>query len=349
MSAIERKQIFYKEGPKRIIKHILFWFSILTFFTLFELAIDDRDLWYSVRLNIIFLPQDIFLVYIILFLIIPKLYIKKKPFLFVLSIIAVFLINLLLSFLIDWYVAPVVGVEIEEVVLAKRLLSSILTFTFIASIASILKLIDINNSILMNKEIAESKFHKAEIALLRSQINPHFLFNVFNNIDELIYKDKDKASETLAFLSDSLRYVLQESDKDLVPINEEIKFIRSYLKVASISFNDPEFISFNVKNELTEIFVAPMIFIPFIENCIKHCNRKAQSPGIEIEIGCQSDYIKLYCINVIKDGKPGNDPNGGYGLVNAKKRLDLIYKDRYVLKIDDEGDSFGVDLKISLL
>ncbi len=348
MSAKEKTKLFYKEGPKRILKHILFWFSILTFFTLFGLAINDNGLWYSFKINIIFLPQDIFLVYIILFLVIPRLYLKKRPFLFVLSLIAVFSLNLIFSFLVDGYVAPAVGVEIEDVVLAKRLLSSILTFTFIASIASILKLIDINNIILMNKEIAESKFHNAEIALLRSQINPHFLFNVFNNIDELIYKDRDKASDTLAFLSDSLRYVLQESDKELVPVKEEIKFIRSYLEVASISFNDPDFILFNVKDEMTEVFVAPMIFIPFIENCVKHCNRKAQSPGIEIEIGYQPHYISLYCCNRIKDGKPGADPNGGYGLVNAKKRLDLIYKDNYVLNIDNDGNSFSIDLKISL-
>ena len=298
--------------------------------------------------NLVYLPSDIVLVYFIIEYLIPVLFIKKKYILFALSVIGVFLVNTIVSFLIDEYIMPLItGVQNADK-LPRQVFYSILAFSFIGGFASVIKLIRINNSIMLKKESIEARYHKAELFLLRSQINPHFLFNVFNNIDELIFKDRDKASEVLAFLSDSLRYVLQESDSDFVALESEIKFIRSFIEVASISFADEGFISFTVFDECygKGKVIAPMIFIPFIENTIKHCDRRSEAPGIEISIICRPGIISLLCRNRIKAEKPDYSSGGGFGLANVRKRLDMTYGEKHVLNILSEDGWYLVDLKI---
>lgn len=345
MSVGEQGKETFQIKYGRIIKHVLYWVSVLSFFTLFDLLISGRGIIESILLNAVYLPQDIILVYLILYFIIPGLYLTKKYILFVISLGLVLILNVLFSFATDYAIIPLLNLEVEESLMARRIFSSILSFAFIAGLASFIKLLEINNQILLNKENAEARFHRAELALLRSQVNPHFLFNVFNNIDELIYKDKDKASETLAFLSDSLRYVLQEQDSEFVPVRDEINFISSYLKVATISFDDHEFIYFETDPKLDEQPVAPMLFIPFVENCIKHCNRKSESPGIIIKISLSGNLICLSCKNFIrKDLHYGIST--GLGLSNIRKRLDLLYSDGYKLEIGEVDDKYVVDLKI---
>ena len=332
----------------RIARHILYWVSVLSFFSLFDLLISGRGIYNSIILNAVYLPQDILLVYLILYFIIPRIYLRKKYLLFVLSLGLVLILNILFSFATDYAIIPKLNIEVEESQTARRIFSSILSFTFIEGLASFIKLIKINNKNLLNKENAEARFHKAELALLRSQVNPHFLFNVFNNIDELIYKDKDKASETLAFLSDSLRYVLQEQDNEFVPVRDEIAFIGSYLKVAIISFDDQEFISFETDAKLDLQPVAPMLFIPFVENSIKHCNRKSESPGIIIRIFLSGNHICLSCVNYIRNDKQYG-PSTGLGLANIRKRLDLLYSGNYKLNIGEVNGKYIADLKIPVV
>jgi LytS/YehU family sensor histidine kinase len=336
-----------KIGFRRVLRHLLFWISVLAFFSSFEIIIEGGKVLRSILVNAVYLPQDIVLVYLILYVIIPKLYLRKRYFFFVLSLLGVLLINLILSFLTDNTLIPLLGLDIESSVIAKRIFSSILTFTFIAGLASFIKLVEINKNALLNKEYAEARSHRAELALLRSQINPHFLFNVFNNIDELIYNDKDKASETLAFLSDSLRYVLQKQDSETVPVQDEVNFISSYLKVASISFNNPEFIYFEADDNLESQKIAPMLFMPFVENCIKHCNRKSISPGIKISLAYSDKKIILQCMNYTREDNISGDSTG-LGLNNVKKRLDLLYPGKYSLDIRKDYNKYQVELKITV-
>lgn len=332
--------------PARVIKHILFWISILTFFSVFHHMMSGDPIKKIVLRNLVFLPHDIILVYIIIGYLIPDLFIKKRYLLFAISVFSVFLANIGISLIIDEIILPFfTGLRNDED-LPRRFFYSTLVFSFIAGLASVIKLIDINNSIMLKKEGIEARYHKAELELLRSQINPHFLFNVFNNIDELIFKDRDKASEVLSFLSDSLRYVLQESNSDFVSLANEISFLRSYIEVASISFADPGFISFSTEGDCAGKVIAPMIFIPFIENTIKHCDRRAGLPGIEILITCNTDSTILKCRNRIKEEKRDDESRGGFGLVNVRKRLNMIYGERFILKSSSVDGWYLSDLTI---
>lgn len=332
--------------PARVMKHLLFWVSILSFFSVFHHTMSGDPIILIAIRNLLYLPHDIILVYIIIGYLIPNLFVKKRFFLFSIFVILVFLANLGISYLIDEFIRPVVTGYRNDDELPMRFFYSTLVFSFIAGLASVIKLIGINNSIMLKKEGVEARFHKAELELLRSQINPHFLFNVFNNIDELIYKDRDKASEVLSFLSDSLRYVLQESNSDFVALEDEISFLRSYIEVASISFADPGFISFNFDGNCTGRVIAPMIFIPFIENTIKHCDRRGEMPGIEISVACNSGSTRLICRNRIKADKLNDDARGGFGLANVRKRLNMIYGERSSLDIFTDSGWYIADLTI---
>lgn len=329
----------------RVLKHILFWLSILIFFTLFGYIDDNSSFWNVLLVNAIYLPQDIIFTYIILYLLIPFLLLKRRYLLFTVCVLGIVGLNIIISLFIDEYIILRIRESLLEDKLISRIYSSLLVFSFISILAISLKLLGINNSIQLKKEVAETRYHKAELALLRSQVNPHFLFNVFNNIDELIYNDKEKASQALSYLSESLRYVLQDSTRDFVPIESEIDFIQSYLKVASISFSDPDFIKFNFLNDCEGREIAPLILIPFVENAVKHCKRSAPVPGIAIEIKCDHDNIELGCRNYCKDNDTVKK-HEGFGLSNARKRLDLIYPDKYTLDISKKDSEFIMRLRI---
>jgi LytS/YehU family sensor histidine kinase len=259
----------------------------------------------------------------------------------------VMVVNVSLSFLLNASVVPLIGGHVLSDTIASRIYSSILVFTFIASLAVVLRLITLNNTIQLKKEIAESRYRKAELALLRSQISPHFLFNVFNNIDELIFEDREKASESLSNLSESLRYVLQDSSREFVPVGDELEFVENYLSVASLSFSHKDFISYRKTGNCTGTEIAPMLLIPFIENAVKHCDRKAQPPGIDIVVECKKEKLTLYCRNqkkdIISDLVPGRQ---GLGLSNVMKRLELIYEHRHQLNITNDHKYYIVELII---
>lgn len=192
----------------------------------------------------------------------------------------------------------------------------------------------------------EQRYLKAEIALLRSQVNPHFLFNVLNNIDEMIYEDRDKASLALHNMSSILRYSFKDSEGDKVPLESEIQFIRDYIHLMKTSFQDPNFIELKISGECSQGAIAPMVLIPFVENTLKHAKKQVLSPGIQIHIDCHAGELNLLTQYSIRktDSKAAYKP--GFGLQNVMKRLELIYPEKHKLSISEENGLFTVNLKI---
>jgi LytS/YehU family sensor histidine kinase len=186
---------------------------------------------------------------------------------------------------------------------------------------------------------------KSELAMLKHQISPHFLFNTLNNIDSLISQNQQKASAAIIRLSDIMRYMLYNSQEKKVLLSKEIEYVGSVIKLQSLRMATKGFIKLNIEGESGNKKVAPLLLIPFIENAIKHGDKSVPPPGIAITIKISEDDLHFNIINHVEK-KQVKDPKGGIGLQNVKRRLALLYPDKHILKINETEDIFEVNLKI---
>jgi two-component system, LytTR family, sensor kinase len=182
------------------------------------------------------------------------------------------------------------------------------------------------------KDELEKQSQQAEIALLRSQINPHFLFNTLNNLYSLVYRKSDEAPGALMKLSDILRYMLYESNTDKVYLEKEITYIRSYIELQQLRINTPNFIDFELKGNIEGKLIPPMLLITFIENAFKHGSKSVEAPGIIIHIDCEGQGFVFKIKSYIADTEPmTKDPQKGIGTQNVKRRLELTYPGKHEL------------------
>ena len=175
----------------------------------------------------------------------------------------------------------------------------------------------------------ERKNYESNFALLRSQINPHFLFNTLHNIDTLIYDNQDKASKSLVKLSDIMRYMLKEAKLDFVDLSKEIEHLENYLSLEKLRLKNEKFLNYKTCGDSEGIKIAPMIMIPFVENAFKHCVDSSIENGIMIKITVENKKMNFVCENQYDKTETDKDKVHGIGLETVKKRLDLIYKNKH--------------------
>lgn len=194
----------------------------------------------------------------------------------------------------------------------------------------------------LQKQNAESN-----LALLRMQVNPHFMFNTLNNIDALIKDNPQKASQSIIKLSDIMRYMTYDSQSDKVTMKQELAYIKEYVSLEELRWKNPEFVSFSIRGNYAGLSIAPMLFIPFIENAFKHAVDSDVSGGIIITFDFQYDTAIFVCENRYEPSAE-KDETHGIGLEMVKKRLDLIYPKKYTLNIEDKNGRFKVEMRIKL-
>ena len=190
---------------------------------------------------------------------------------------------------------------------------------------------------------------QTELKLLKSQINPHFLFNALNNIYALSAIDSNKTQESISTLSDMLRYVLYECEQELVPIEKEIAYIENYIKLFSLKSSKKYPITTDFKIENKNLHVAPMLFIPFMENALKHSNiEKIIDTFIQIKLNANTSGVKFEIENTTPQNPIITDRVGGIGLENVKRRLAILYPNKHELIINETSSTFMVRLNIDL-
>jgi LytS/YehU family sensor histidine kinase len=195
------------------------------------------------------------------------------------------------------------------------------------------------------KDELEKQSQQAEIALLRSQINPHFLFNTLNNLYSLVYRKSDEAPGALMRLSDILRYMLYESNTEKVNLEKEITYIKSYIELQQLRINTPNFISFNLEGCPQNKLIPPMLLITFIENAFKHGSKGVEAPGIIINIDCSKGQLLFEVTNYLQESEAvSKDPQKGIGMQNVKRRLELTYPGKYELTTGIVNNTFNVKL-----
>ncbi|MDX2360887.1 MAG: histidine kinase [Crocinitomicaceae bacterium] len=197
-----------------------------------------------------------------------------------------------------------------------------------------------------NQQKLEEENTQIKLSMLKAQINPHFLFNVLNNIHSLAHKDADKTADSIIKLSEIMRYMLYESEQEKVTLEKEIDHIYSYLNLQKLRLIEQESVSFKVQGKTDGISIAPLIFIAFVENAFKHGQKNVKN-AIEISINVEGNRLYFQCSNLIrKMSETEERSEGKIGLKNIKRRLELLYENNYTLNIKQDNERFEVELEI---
>lgn len=196
------------------------------------------------------------------------------------------------------------------------------------------------------KGMLENEKLIAELSFLKSQINPHFLFNSLNNIYSLSYHKSDKAPEAILKLSGIMRYMLQESDDDKVQLKDEIAYLENYISLQQLRFKEPLAIDYKVNTESLELRIMPLLLISFLENAFKHGVVTNKDHPVRILIEVENNRLHFKVSNF--KNKSNKDQTSGIGLENLKRRLELGYPNQYTLMIDDKELFYSSELFIYL-
>ncbi len=183
--------------------------------------------------------------------------------------------------------------------------------------------------------------------LVKAQMNPHFLFNTINNIDVLIHKNPDQASEYLNKLSDILRFLLYETKTEKVALKDELVCLEKYIALQKIRTTNPNFVNFEVNGNPSGVSIAPMILLPFVENAFKHSENKKIENAIQIRITIQAEKISFDCINQYTNAPTTSHPTySGLGNELIRKRLELIYPNAHELLVSKKEATYHIQLVI---
>lgn len=200
------------------------------------------------------------------------------------------------------------------------------------------------------KQILQTQTIQSELRFLKSQINPHFLFNTLNNLYALTLKKSDKAPEIVLKLSEIMRYMLYECNERQVPLEREVQYIQNYLDLERLRQPKGSDIQFIIEGHVSNQLIAPLIFVPFLENSFKHgLNHQTRGGGyVRLRLRVEGKQLEFFIENNKPDTPPPPNKSGGIGLVNVRQRLDLLYPGRYALQIQDEFNRYAVFLRIIL-
>ncbi len=190
----------------------------------------------------------------------------------------------------------------------------------------------------------------SELALLRSQVNPHFLFNTLNNIYSLVYKKSDDAPAAVMKMSAIMRYMLYDATADKVLLEKEVEYLKSFIELQQLRIRQKDFVSLTIQGKIEDRTIVPMLLIPFVENAFKHGNKTISSPGIIINLTVEPDHILFRISNYLRKYSDNPRDNGkGTGLNNVRRRLDLLFPGKYILDIWEDQNMYHVKLILDQL
>ncbi|MCB0655067.1 MAG: histidine kinase [Saprospiraceae bacterium] len=211
---------------------------------------------------------------------------------------------------------------------------------------NVLNFFELRSVMVRDREIARREKLEAEIHFLRSQINPHFLFNTLNNIYVLAKNHPKQAPDAIHKLAGLLRFLLYESTRDLISIDHELEFIKDYLELEKLRYKPEKLALYTTFPESSRQSIAPMLILPLVENAFKHGISESQHQSfVNLKVILNESHLEVFVQNSYETME--NAKNAGIGLVNLRKRLKLLYRE-YHLHFTDENQVYSALLKINL-
>ena len=290
------------------------------------------------------------MIYLLLLVLIPRLLFRSKVFLFAICFFILISIIYFIAYYADLvYIRPF---DKDVATNFQHVEFSFIAYIQICGIATVLLGSVVGmaifkkwiNDVQHMNELQQNNL-KAELEQLKSQVNPHFLFNTLNNLLVLTKTDPEKASTVLLGLSDLLRYQLYDSAKEKIVLSKDIAFIHNFLSLEKIRKNDFIY-TINTEGNMDNIMLPPFLFIPFVENAVKHGASTVGHSYLTLDFKIKGKEIHFYAEN----SKPPVKHNsfGGLGLGNIKRRLELLYPGNHTLEIMDSADKYIVNLILPL-
>ncbi len=344
---------FYALLNKRWGYHLLFWIVMYLFFSAFDAAISDYKLLSALKNQIPHFIAYIAIVYLNLQYLIPR-YLSKKQFLPYLGLL------LLASLIITPFKIMYLYQQFKNEPVIQAQLINQLNIAFIPTflmglLSTLLKITTDWFRNLRERQELITQNMQSELRFLRSQINPHFLFNTLNNLYALTIKKSDLAPEIVLKLSEMMRYMLYECNEKEVPLANEIAYIKNYLDLEKLRKHKNLHIRFDVEGSPENKKITPLLFIPFIENAFKHgLSQHTREGFIHILMRIEKDLLSFRIENSkepsLKSGQTQHEikKSGGIGLKNVRRRLQLLYPGKHKLLIRNRPKVFIVDLHLIL-
>ncbi len=340
----------HKSKRNFIFQQLFFWLISVVLFTVVLIYTRGDFNFYSIdlRLTINILITIGFLaisVYINLLWLIPVFFNKRKFFLFFLLELANILLFILLNYFVTYFFEGGNHPNFITEFIAEFIL--ILLFLIVSTLLQVMRdSITLQDVELRMKEVQKQKI-ESELRALKAQVNPHFLFNTLNSLYSLSLDKSEKAPEMILKLSDLMRYVIYESNDDLVPVSKQLEFLQSYVYLERLRADENLQIEFEVKGNNRELKIAPLLYIAFIENAFKHGSRvKSDNPFIHIAFDLEHEDRVGFFIENRMEAVREKTSSGGFGLSNVKKRLELLYPGRYELNIREISSVYRAELTI---
>ena len=337
---------------KKIVLHLLMWvlnywlfaFIVHSDWNGFNNVSDPNTLAYAYTYGLL---SNVILFYIQVFWLVPKIHLRnRKAKYYLFSFLIIVVISLIETYF-DYILYDIFEIydtdEFEDnfsTTVAVNIFYSVAGFYYILRRA--------HKKSEKEKQLLKEESLKAELKYLKAQLNPHFLFNGINSVYHLIGKNNNLAKDTLLQFSELLRYQLYESDTQII-LEKELDFVLQYIKMEKTRKGADIQLTYNIEFENSTKKIVPLLLIPIIENAFKYCSNHTNDYDniININIKEVDGKLSLNCINTF-DEIPDTIAVGGIGLTNVKRRLSLVYQDKYELIIHKENSSFMVDLTIEL-
>jgi sensor histidine kinase YesM len=329
--------------------HILFWTLTVGFHAYTHVGLIDQAGFGQFVLEL--LVRDGLLavvIYINLLVIIPKLNHQKNYGISILLIVISLIFYVALKNLHDIYLY---GHMLNNPERQSFFHNSFYNFSIVIFYLAFATTLHLSKQWYLQKELIrkiELEKLNTELEYLKAQINPHFLFNSLNTVFFQIDKQNNAARETLSKFSDMLRYQLYECNGKEIAIEKEIQYLKNYVELQKLRKDEHYDIQFTYSEELKNFTVSPLLLLPFIENAFKHVSHVSDRKNIiTIELKKSENQFQLIVFNT-KDAKP-TPTNGGIGLRNVQRRLELLYPNRYDLTVTEQPETFRVQLTLTLM
>lgn len=341
-----RYDFLFSFFPRRYVFHLLYILAYIGFLVLDKQWYSRNNDWASYLPTFcIHLSLMMLLVYLNTFVLIPYLEKTKKLLVYIVCLLLLIGAYTFLKVSYDRYNMSRLF-NLKDSPVAPYIWNSVvyaIWFTVISSMLYITQNWYDHRQLMKNIQISQLQ---TELKYLRSQINPHFLFNGLNTIYGFIDIGNQQAREVLLQFSSLLRYNLYEADVDMIDLGKEVSYIQNYVALQKARSNPALSISLQTDIENDDLKIAPLLLIPFIENAFKFSSHEEDKGGsIVISLVQTGNRIHFECRNSYEAGVRHS---GGIGLNNVKRRLDLLYKDSYTLEIEDENDHWNIKLILIL-
>jgi sensor histidine kinase YesM len=288
--------------------------------------------------------------YLHYFFILPDLFKDKKPIQYLAKVVLLLGVIVFLRIITENEIfTQLMQNEIYyKTIRLTRVVSTVWdTMTFLIFTGMIRFTLDWFNLENKKKQLENEKL-VAELNYLKAQINPHFLFNTLHNLNYLVYAKSDKATDVIIRLSNIMRYMIYDANKDKVPVQKEIAYMNDYIHLESIRLNQAFNLTFDIDGKSEPVEIAPLVMLTFLENAFKHgVSDQETNCWIRVKLSISKEEIKYAVSNRILKSK--RNEKSGFGLENVRKRLQLSYPEKHNLSIATVDDVYSVDLTLQLI